>query len=100
MKRLNFSAGEFLLFFFLIFFACEGNAFAQWGAYNGYHMWPGMMNGYGYGMGWGGDIFMIIFWIFIIVALFFVIKWLAHASRGQSLTGWGETILLPGPSIF
>lgn len=46
----------------------------------GWH--PGMMDGWG--MGWFGGIFMIVFWILIIVGLFFFIKWLVQSSRDSS----------------
>lgn len=58
-------------------------AWAQQGNYGGWHMGPGAMMG-GWGMGWFGMIFMIVFWGLIIVALVFLIKWLAGATRGGS----------------
>ena len=60
-------------------------AFAQWGRdYGGYSMMgPGMMEGWG--MGWFGGIFMMIFWVLILVGLGFFIKWLIQStSRGQA----------------
>jgi putative membrane protein len=57
-------------------------AWAQGGNY-GWHMGPGdMMRGWG--MGWMHMIFMIVFWGLAIVALVFLIKWLAGATRGGS----------------
>ncbi len=39
-------------------------------------MGPGMMN-WGYGMGWFGWIFMIIFWIVVIAGVVILIRWMA-----------------------
>ncbi len=44
---------------------------------------PGMMD-WGFGMGWFGSIIMVIFWIAIIVALIFLIRWLVVSSRVRS----------------
>jgi putative membrane protein len=67
---------------FMIFFLSDP-ALAQWGNNQGWQMGPGMMGGWG--VGWFGGIFMIIFWIFILVGLVFVIKWLIQStSRGQT----------------
>mgnify|MGYP001388162477 CR=1 FL=1 len=59
-------------------------ALAQYGNNQSWPMGPGMMGGWG--MGWFGGIFMIIFWILILVALVFFIKWLVQ-STGRSQTG-------------
>jgi putative membrane protein len=57
------------------------DAFAQ-----GY-MGPGMM-GWGYGMGWGGSIIMIIFWIAVIVGIIFLIRWVVTSTdKGSSSRG-------------
>jgi putative membrane protein len=56
-------------------------ALAQWRDYQGWHMGPGMMGGWG--MGWFGGIFMIIFWILILVALAFFVKWLIQSTSGR-----------------
>jgi putative membrane protein len=64
----------------LVSFPAEG--LAQWRDYGGWHGGPGMMDGWG--MGWFGGIFMIIFWILIIVGLVFVIRWLIQSSKGES----------------
>jgi putative membrane protein len=50
-------------------------------------MGQGMMGGWG--MGWFGGIFMILFWILILIGLVFVIKWLIQSTskarnNGQS----------------
>ena len=55
---------------------------AQGNEYRSWHMGPDMM--YGWGMGWMGGIFMLIFWVLVIVGMVFLIKWLIHASRGHS----------------
>jgi putative membrane protein len=59
---------------------------AQWGDNRGWHMGPGMMGGWG--MGWFGSIFMMIFWVLVLVGLIFFIKWLIQVtSRGSSGEG-------------
>jgi putative membrane protein len=57
------------------------NAFAQWGGY-GWGHGPWMMGGYG--MGWFGGIFMVVFWIVVIVGIIFLIRWLVQSTRGGS----------------
>jgi len=48
---------------------------AQWGGYRGWDMGPGMM---GWGMmGWFGPLLMIVFWAAVIVAIVFLIRWIA-----------------------
>ncbi len=65
---------------------------AQWGNNQGWQMGPGMMGGWG--MGWFGGIFMIIFWILILVGLVFLIKWLIQStSRGQTGNAGGNRAL-------
>ena len=56
------------------------SALAQAGRYDNWHMGPDMMGGWG--MGWFGGIFMIVFWILILVGLVFVIKWLIQSTGG------------------
>jgi putative membrane protein len=53
----------------------------QWGGYGDWHMGPGMMGGYG--MGWFGTIFMLIFWVLVIVGLIFLIKWLIQSTKKE-----------------
>jgi len=54
-------------------------ALAQWGDNRGWHMGPGMMGGWG--MGWFGGIFMMIFWVLVLVGLVFLIKWLIQTTN-------------------
>lgn len=55
----------------------------QWGGGYG----PGMMGGYGTGwgmgsgMGWFGMVAMLAFWVLVVVAIVFLIRWLAVSSR-------------------
>ena len=37
----------------------------------------------GWGMGWFGMVFMIIFWGLLIVGLVFFIRWLIQATKGE-----------------
>ena len=54
-------------------------ALAQWGDNRGWHMGPGMMGGWG--MGWFGGIFMIIFWVLVLAGLVLLIKWLIQSTN-------------------
>jgi putative membrane protein len=68
---------------FLLLLSSWNPALADWGeGYDRWHTGPGMMSGWG--MGWVGGIFMIIFWVLIIVGLVFLIKWLIHRTRADS----------------
>lgn len=48
-------------------------------------MGPGMMDGWG--IGWFGGIFMIVFWILVIVGLVFLIRWLVQSTKSGSHPG-------------
>ena len=73
--------------------AIEIKAFAQQrGDYGGWGMVPGMMGGWG--MGWFGMIFMLVFWVLVIVGLVFLIKWLIQTtSSGKTDGGIGPKVI-------
>ncbi len=48
-------------------------------------MGPGMMN-WGYGMGWGWSIIMMVFWIAVIVGIIFLIRWIALSTDSRRET--------------
>jgi putative membrane protein len=70
------------MLFFLVIFFTTSESVAQWRGYGDWHMGPGMMGGWG--MGWFGGIFMIVFWILIIVGLVFLIRWLVQSTKSES----------------
>ena len=77
----------------IVFLFCRWNkVLAQGGEYRGWHMGPDMM--YGWGMGWFGGIFSLIFWILVIVGMVFLIKWLIQStSRGHTGNAGGNRAL-------
>jgi putative membrane protein len=66
-------------------FSIYSDTFAQPGRSEGWNMGPGMMGGWG--MGWFGGIFMIVFWILILVGLVFVIRWLVQTTSKKGDSG-------------
>jgi putative membrane protein len=62
-----------------LWISAASNAFAQWREY-GWGHGPWMMGGYG--MGWFGGIFMVIFWIAVVIGIVFLIRWLVQSTRG------------------
>ena len=66
----------------------------QWGGPggDGGGMWPGMMN-WGYGAGWLMGIFNIIFWVVVIIAIVYLIKWLSASSRQGGYEKKGDSAL-------
>ena len=56
-------------------------ALGQWRGPGGWDMGPGMM-GWGI-LAWFGPIMMVIFWVAIIVAIIFFVRWLMASSRGS-----------------
>jgi len=73
-------------------FLSSTEAIAGWRDNQGWHMGPGMMGGWG--MGWSGGIFMMIFWVLILVGLIFLIKWLIQSTnRAKSDAGNGHRAL-------
>ena len=66
----------------------QPGGYGGYGGYGGWGMGSGMMGGYG--MGWFGEILMIVFWILIIVGLVFLIKWLIQSTGRDKTTGSGE----------
>lgn len=82
MKVRKMSRVAFAAPFILLLLLNGSGVLAQWRGYEGWHMGPGMMNGWG--MGWFGGIFVIVFWVLLIIGLVFLIKWLVQSTMGNS----------------
>jgi len=72
VPAIRYSISAFM--FFILGLYPIAIASAQQGRYDG----PGMMGGWG--MGWFGGIFMVVFWILILVGFVFGIRWLLQAT--------------------
>ena len=72
---------------FLVLIALIPESASAQGGYWG--MGPGMMGGWG--MGWFGGIFMILFWALIIIALVFFIRWLVRTSDNRADKGMSQS---------
>jgi len=81
-KRHSFKSAWVVTPLFLLTVFTYAEALAQWGGSGGRQMGPGMMGGWG--MGWFGGIFMIVFWVLVIMGLAFLIKWLIQTTKGAS----------------
>ena len=73
-----FISGMAFLIFLLMLFIFSCPVFAQWRGPGSWDMGPGMMS---WGIGWSGSITMVIFWIAVIVAIFFLIRRLVRSTR-------------------
>ncbi|MEJ2656165.1 MAG: SHOCT domain-containing protein [Desulfobacterales bacterium] len=81
----------FVPFLSILLTSIQAHAQGGYGRYGGYGGWgrgSGMMGGYG--MGWFGDIFMIVFWILILVGLIFLIRWLIQSTGRDKRNGSGS----------
>jgi putative membrane protein len=76
----------------MMLFFSSTEALADWGDRQGWQMGPGMMGGWG--MGWFGGVFMMIFWVLVLVGLIFLIKYLIQSTnRVKSDAGGGNNAL-------
>jgi putative membrane protein len=90
MKSVNTLLAKIPLTFMVLLYAAP--VLAQSGRFEGWHMGRGMMGGWG--MGWFGGIFMIIFWIIVLMALVYFVKWLIHSTgRGRTDVAGGSRAL-------
>ena len=81
-KILWLSSGASMLLFAMLL--PWNQALAQQRSNSGWGMGSGMMGNWG--MGWFGMIFMMIFWVLVIVALVFLIKWLIQTTGSGKAT--------------
>jgi putative membrane protein len=71
----------FALAFVLFFLPLTGRALAQWRGYSGWDWGPGTMHWWM--IGWMGPIFMVVFWVLVIVAIVYFIRWLVSSPRNS-----------------
>jgi len=66
----------------MLIFVITSNCYAQWRDHGGPGWFgPGMMGSEWWGLSWA---FTLVFWILVIVALIFLIRWLARQSRPRT----------------
>lgn len=53
------------------------------GYYGDYGHGPYGMMGYGYGAGWFGWIFMVLFWVLVVIAFVVLIRWMMYGRRRE-----------------
>jgi putative membrane protein len=73
--------GMAFFIFLLMLFIFSYPVSVQWRGPGSWDMGPGMMS---WGIGWSGPIIMVIFWIAVIAAIFFLIRWLVRSARESS----------------
>jgi len=76
-----FISGMAFFIFLLMLFIFSYPVSAQGRGPGSWDMGPGMMS---WGIGWSGPIIMVIFWVAVVVAIFFLIRWLVRSSRKSS----------------
>jgi putative membrane protein len=63
------------------FMILGSNFLVHWSGYN-WGMGPGMMAG-GYGMGWDGPVFMLIFLAAAVALIVLIVKWVASLTKHE-----------------
>ena len=71
----------------LIAWLPAGVALGHTGGYDRWFMGPGMMGNWGFG--WFGGVYMILFWILVIMALFFFVRWMTQSGTRYNAAGSG-----------
>ena len=79
-----------LMMSLMILLLTAGYGYTQMGGQG--MMGPGMMN-WGYGMGWGWSIIMMVFWIAVIVGIIFLIRWIALSTDRRHETSAGDSAM-------
>jgi putative membrane protein len=87
----SFRLGLKSLIFLSFVSVSESKVFAQWRGPGSWDMGPGML---GWGMlAWFAPLMMLIFWIAIILAIIFFIRWLIVSSRSRQSSASQESAL-------